>query len=284
LITNIANEIISAGGKRLRPAFVIISSKFGNPDNEKIKTIAGAIEILHTATLIHDDIVDKAKTRRGIETVFAKYGVEMALYMGDYLFTKAVLILSKNIPIENLTYIASGVKTICEGEIDQFNQKFNINISILSYLKRISRKTAGLFSAASGLGAGVSNCQKETIRALTGFGFNYGMAFQIKDDLENLNFSFENNLKPTGNDVIDGIITIPVIYAIKENHEITSELNNFYKSKSDFQKIIKLVKETKCIEQSRILMDKYLSRAENSIKILKNTSYKEILINILKTI
>jgi heptaprenyl diphosphate synthase len=286
LLTKISNEIIDSGGKRLRPALVIISAKFGDYDNLRVRSMASAIEILHTATLVHDDVIDKSKIRRGKHTVSEKYGIDMAVYVGDFLFTKSVLILSKKISIEHLNFVADGIKTICEGEVDQYNDKFKIDISIITYLKRISRKTAGLFSASAALGAYLGNCSKETIKSLTNFSFCYGMAFQIRDDIENIDLNQEKTDKPVGNDILEGIITLPVIYAMNGDPEIKDKLKYLYKNKINYHSdellsILNSVKNTSGIQKSKVLIKKYRDRGLKYLSSLKDNSYKKILIDLM---
>jgi len=142
VLQEIISGLFNAGGKRLRPAFVVIASKFGKhgkSNKKKVISIASAIEILHTATLVHDDIVDKSKIRRGHPTIFQTHGSNIALYAGDLLYTRSVLALSKDIPVDRLETIARAIKILCEGEIDQYLDRKNLNISVLSYLKSIAR-------------------------------------------------------------------------------------------------------------------------------------------------
>jgi heptaprenyl diphosphate synthase len=220
LLSDIVSELVHAGGKRLRPAFVIASAKFGKYSGKKILPIAGAFEILHTATLVHDDVIDRSKLRRGKVTVSEKYGTEMAIYTGDFLFTKAVLMLSGGIPVDKLEVVAKAIKTICEGEVDQYQERYNIDTSVMSYLKRISRKTAVLFSAACGLGAYLGKCSPAVVRRLTKFGFYYGMAFQIRDDLNDFLYDTDKTGKTVRNDIITGHVTLPMIYALRKQPRV----------------------------------------------------------------
>jgi heptaprenyl diphosphate synthase len=265
LLSDIASALVGAGGKRLRPAFVILSAKFGSYDREKVLPLAGAVEILHTATLVHDDIIDRAGTRRGIPTVSQKYGIDMAVYTGDFLFTKAVLMLSKNVSTDKLDLVARAIKTICEGEVDQFQERYDMETSILSYLKRINKKTAVLFAASCLLGAQASECGDETSKKLARFGYCFGMAFQIRDDLLDFLSDFEAIGKPVGNDLPGGVITMPVIYALRSNSRL-KEMFKGYAGKNgmlsidDFRLVKDIVRDSGGVEASTLMLDRYIDR------------------------
>lgn len=281
LLSEIINDLVSAGGKRLRPAFAIISAKFGTYDRDKVISLAGALEILHTATLVHDDVIDRAKLRRGRVTVAEKYGADMAVYTGDFLFTKAVLMLSRDISIERLDKVAQAIKTICEGEVDQFEDKYNTNTSILSYLKRINKKTAVLFTAACGLGAGITNCPEQIVKSLARFGFYYGMAFQIRDDLSDILFDTSITGKPAGSDIMKGTLTLPVIYSLRS----FSRFQDFVKgcigkkgglTPQDAIDIIEMSKECGGVEYSRKMLKSYIDRGKKALERLPANNYKTI--------
>lgn len=281
LISEAAGEIIASGGKRLRPALVILSSMFGEYDEKKVTAAAGAIEVLHTATLVHDDIIDKSATRRGRPTVSRKYGEDMAVYVGDYLFTRAILLLSGNLPVSELENIAKAVKIICEGEVDQYLDKFNIDISIMSYLKKSFRKTAILFSIACVLGAQVSGCSPQIRRALGRFGANYGMAFQIRDDINDL-VSDEKKLgKPAGSDIVRGIMTLPVIYAISKSLSLKQKIESLKGLNKEVtavdREILQIIEEKGGIKASYGLLEKYVAKGRKLLRSLPDGKSKDIL-------
>ena len=279
-LRGIISGLFQAGGKRLRPAFVIIASRFGKlkeTEKSKVISVASAIEILHTATLVHDDIIDQSRIRRGHPTVFKTHGNNIALYIGDLLYTKAVLALSKDIPVERLEAIARAIKILCEGEIDQYLERGNLNTSILSYLKSIARKTAGLFGAACASGAYLSNCSTEVSKNFARFGFNFGMAFQIRDDLHDFLTDEQITGKPFGKDISEGVITLPLIFAMREDKRII----DIYKS-ADVERIVEMVKQTSALQKTQILLDKYVSRAEKHLLKLPDNKYLSLLEELLK--
>jgi len=281
--------LFNAGGKRLRPAFVIIASKFGTPNKKKVTSIASAIEILHTATLVHDDIVDKSKIRRGHPTIYQTHGSNLALYAGDLLYTKSVLALSKNIPIDRLEAIAKAIKILCEGEIDQYLDRRNLNVSTLSYLKSIARKTAGLFGAASASGAYIAKCSQADIRNLARFGFNFGMAFQIRDDLNDFLIKEQITGKPFGKDITEGVITLPFILAIKEDSKIQAIFNDAFLdnrkvNQVEMEEIVQRVLQTNALQKTRDILDKYIARGHAYLSHLSENKHKALFAELLENL
>lgn len=294
LLTEVCRELVLSGGKRLRPAFVIISSKFGEYDGNKAIALAGALEILHTATLVHDDIIDCSKLRRGKVTVSERYGKDMAIYTGDFLFTKALILLTsyKGIDlkgIEKPELAAKAIKTICEGEVDQYQQRFDPDITVFTYLKRICRKTAVLFAAACSMGAWSAGCPEDTVKILGKFGLNYGIAFQIRDDLIDFMSDSKKEGKPVIKDINEGVITLPVIYAISKDSGMRSIINRFSNGKTglsnnDIKDILNIVNKSGGIEYSREMLDKYIERGLNEIRKLPPNKYTSIFSELIESL
>jgi heptaprenyl diphosphate synthase len=289
LLNEVVGSLVEAGGKRLRPALVILSSKYGDYVREKAIPTASAIEILHTATLVHDDIVDRAKLRRGRTTVSEKYGFDMAVYTGDFLFTKSVLMLSRNIPMEKLDIVAKGIKTICEGEVDQFQDRFNIDTSIVTYLKRITRKTAVLFGAACAIGANIAGCPETVIKSLAKFGLYYGMAFQIRDDINDFVSNQVISGKPVSNDVSKGVVTLPLIHVLRSLKGARSIIEPILEKKDamspdEIMEVVGLVKENRGIEYSGKVLEKYIDRGLKSLNTLPGSQYKNIMEELISSL
>ncbi|MFZ5988192.1 MAG: polyprenyl synthetase family protein [Bacillota bacterium] len=286
LLEEAVGSLVRAGGKRLRPAFVILASKFGRYNRRKIIPVASAVEILHTATLVHDDVIDRTKLRRGKITVSEKFGVDMAVYTGDFLYTKAVLMLSGNLPVDKLALVAKGIKMICEGEVDQYQDKYNINISVFTYLKRIIRKTAVLFSAACSLGADISGCSNRVSRKLSRFGLYYGIAFQIKDDIDNFVQLKDVLGKPVGNDIAEGVVTLPAIMGIRKKDSIRKSLYEFMNKKGnvtieELNNITEMIKDSGGIDESISLLNRYIERGLKVLGELPHSKYRKVFENII---
>lgn len=276
-------ELIHSGGKLLRPGFVIISSGFGDFEKKRACSLAAVVEMLHMATLVHDDIVDDSKLRRGNETVQSKYGKDYAVYIGDYLFCKCFKLLSENSSLKAINVDSNSMTRICFGEIEQLNSRFDSKTTVKSYLKRIAAKTAELFALSLYTGASSSGCSDMLSRKFWNIGHNIGMAFQIIDDI--LDYSGKEDVlgKSTANDLKQGILTLPVLYAAGEKNKDFIELlsKNQY-SDEDIKAIGDYVKNSKAVDKSIELAKRYSDRSIKLIKSLPDNENKDVLLEITK--
>ncbi len=280
-LEELLKTLSNAGGKRLRPAFVILSAGFGKNRDDKLLTAAAGIEILHMATLVHDDIIDDAGVRRGKPTINRLHGDKMAVYMGDYLLTRAVSLLSHAVPEKRLEQIARGIKSICEAEVEQFYSRFHSEVSLVTYLKRIGRKTAAMFSYSCAEGAFLSKTPRKFTRNLAKFGFYYGMAFQILDDILNLTQDIEKTGKPKGNDIQEGVITLPLILALRKSEEFSSSVKHMLTGRQLEQKdigwIIQEIARLGGIDEARAWIGRYVQKALKMLEPLPNKPEKKVL-------
>lgn len=280
-INDILMDIVNSNGKMLRPAFVLIAGHLGEYDSEKLFNIAAVIEMLHMSTLIHDDIVDDSPLRRGNHTIQSKYGKNYAVFMGDYLFTKCFMMLSKTSSMESMKNISRVISEICIGEIRQFSSLFSLDLSVRKYLKRISGKTATLFALSFYIGASQSNCSVELCKTLGRVGYNLGMAFQIIDDILDYKGDPKTVGKPLGNDIKEGIFTLPLIYAYIANSKLVKDLlTNTKFETSDITEIIDLCSLLGGIDKSRSLAARYTKRAFDAIKCLPDCQSKATLLGV----
>ncbi len=285
LLVQAIADTVGAGGKRLRPAMVIVSSYFGKIRQDRLVQLASAIELLHTATLIHDDVLDYSPYRRNRETVYRKYGTDMAIYCGDFLYTKALLMLADIVPANQLKIAAKAVKTICEGEVDQYRDKYVLNLSVPSYLKRISRKTAVLFGASCALGALCSKCNHSITNSLSKLGFYYGVMFQMIDDYRDYKSGDSEWGKPVYNDLSKGILTLPGIYACKNNKEIYEMVENYWrkdeKSNEELHNIISDICSSGGMEYTESYIQRYRQKAFREIEKLPKSEARDILADLI---
>lgn len=280
-IENSILDLVASGGKLLRPGFLIISGGFGKYDSDKLCNLAAVVEMLHMATLVHDDIVDDAKTRRGRETVQSKYGKDYAVFMGDILFCRCFMALSNNTSMENMKLLSEAIFNICTGEIEQLTSHFSQEVSVKKYLRRIAGKTAELFSISFFVGAAESNCSHELTNNLSRIGYDIGMAFQIIDDILDYTSTSDTIGKPAGNDLREGIFTLPLIYALDEdNTTLLPLLSKENYSDEDIQRIISTTDALGGIVKARMLAKRYTDRAFKRISKLPDCSSKDILIDI----
>jgi heptaprenyl diphosphate synthase len=271
-------DLIESGGKLLRPAFVLLGGRFGEYDQKKHTTLGAVVEMLHMATLVHDDIVDDAVLRRGRETIQSKYGKNYAVFMGDFLFSRCFTLLSNNTSMENMRMLSKVISKICVGEIEQFSSKFDPNVSTKKYLKRIDAKTATLFSISLSAGAVEAGCDKMLANKLGRIGHNIGMAFQIIDDI--LDYTGEQGVvgKPVCNDLKQGIYTLPLIHALeKDNGELKELLDRESYSDEEIRQIIATTEKYGGVEWSRKLALEYTEKAFKGIKALRDNEAKRIL-------
>ncbi|WP_195265820.1 MULTISPECIES: polyprenyl synthetase family protein [unclassified Clostridium] len=277
-IENSIIELIESGGKLLRPAFVLIGSKFGDNDIEKSIPTAAVIEMLHMATLVHDDVIDDSKLRRGQETIQSKYGKDYAVYIGDYLFCVCFKILATNNSLQAIKVDSRAMSKICMGEVNQLNSRFSMNLSVKDYLSRISGKTAELFSISLYLGAAECNADDKISKELGKIGHNLGMAFQIIDDILDYEGNDKSIKKSAANDLKQGIYTIPLIYAYKNNKAAFNDIlgKDFY-TEDEISNIVNLVKENDGIKMAKELAEKYMKKCFKGIDKLPNNEYKNIL-------
>lgn len=271
-------DLIQSGGKMIRPGFAVIASKFGNYVPERTRAMATVVEMFHMATLVHDDVIDDSKLRRGKETVQSKYGKEYAVYIGDYLFCVCFKILASTASLHSIQIDSKAMSKICLGEVEQLNSRFQKEVSVKNYLKRISGKTAELFALSLYIGAAESDCDKKLSRLFWNIGHNIGMAFQIIDDLLDYTGTDAQLGKEAGHDLRDGIYTLPLIYALENKpKDLIALLEKEELGMEDIQKIIKLTHEYGGIDKARALAKKYTNKAYSFMKRLPDNEYKVML-------
>ena len=219
-LTEVASHLIPAGGKRLRPAFLIASALSLDPAGNQSERLteemvrgAVAVELVHLGSLYHDDVMDEAETRRGIEAVNHRWGNLTAILAGDFLLAKASE-LAASLGTEVAELLAATIGRLCEGQVRELQLIYNVNRDEEQYLQAISGKTAELYATSCRIGGIVAGAQRKVIDQLTEFGHAYGMAFQIVDDILDLVATDEELGKPSGNDLREGVYTLPVIRMI----------------------------------------------------------------------
>lgn len=215
-VTSISQYLQTGGGKRLRPIMVLLCSKLFGPSSESTIRLAAVVEMIHTATLVHDDVIDFAKTRRGRPSTNAVWGNHTAVLAGDWLYMQAFQVALRERNFHVLDVLIGLTQDMVEGELLQLDRIGKIGISEADYMELVDRKTASLFSVCARLGAIVAGCDDATETRMGEFGWNLGMAFQLVDDV--LDFTSREKIlgKPVGNDLREGKVTLPLIYALKD--------------------------------------------------------------------
>ncbi|MWV44719.1 heptaprenyl diphosphate synthase [Paenibacillus sp. HJL G12] len=280
LLNETSMHLLKAGGKRLRPVFVLMGGKFGSYDLEKLKHVAVPLELIHMASLVHDDVIDDADTRRGELTVKSKWDNRIAMYTGDYIYARALMIAAQ---LENPLIHQVLSKAMVEmsiGEMEQIRDFFNTEQSVRRYLLRIRRKTALLIAISCQLGAIASDADRKTANLLYRYGYNVGMAFQIQDDLLDLCGTEKQIGKPPGSDMRQGNITLPVLYALQDaelNGPLLREISYIRErnGECDVTGAIKLIKASRGISQAEKLADRYIKKALEALERLPDNRTKK---------
>ena len=269
-LNQVIKKYFSAGGKRVRVLLLLICSKLGDFNNNKknIIRMASIVEIIHTASLIHDDIIDKAETRRGNITLNKEFGDEFALLVGDYLFS---IVLREVSEFEN-EFIHSYL-----GELIQEDGLYNLNTRRLDYLRKIKRKTAILIAFATVSGSIISGAKKEDVDSSYRFGYYLGMSYQIIDDYLDFAGGATSLGKEIGQDLVNGNITLPALIAKEKNENLFLDFNRSINLEKK-NVIIDYIKNNKDIlDETLSISQRYLDKAENSIAEINEEVNKELI-------
>ncbi|MCR4429927.1 MAG: polyprenyl synthetase family protein [Tepidanaerobacteraceae bacterium] len=280
-------EMVGAGGKRLRPVLVLASARFGRYDFEKTKPLAVAVELIHTATLVHDDIVDDSPLRRGIPSIQARLGKDVAVFAGDFIFCKVFELLTSMNNLDILRRISRVMYKICEGEMKQREDLYNTDVTFRNYVCRIQRKTALLFGLSCELGAASCGAHIKVVRALNQYGVKLGIAFQLIDDLLDVTCDEYDIGKPGGADIREGVITLPVIYALQKSlqkDELRYILQKQKQTVKDTETALEIVRDSGGVEYTRWLAGRYVEKAAGFLKNLPDIPMKKVLANIAEYI
>jgi len=277
LLSIITNYIIRRKGKQMRPMLVFLTAKLHGDVSESTFMAATLIELLHSATLIHDDVVDETYQRRGIYSINALWNSKIAVLVGDFFLSKGLLTALDNDQIGTLKIVSNAVKEMSEGELLQIEKSRKLDITEDVYFDIIRKKTATLITACTRAGAYSVEASEDEVELMREFGENLGIAFQIRDDL----FDYENNTligKPTGNDIKEKKLTLPLIFALhnsssSEKRKILSLVRRHNKNDKKIKEIIQFVKDKGGIEYTEKIMMEYGSRA---LAILDNYPDSEV--------
>ncbi|WP_138419989.1 polyprenyl synthetase family protein [Aquibacillus sediminis] len=277
-------HLIHFGGKLLRPTYSLLCAQIGpEQDKEKAIAVAAALETLHMATLVHDDVIDEANTRHCISTIHQKHDNKYAIYSGDYLFCIVFTILSRHAAsLAHLEFNARSMEKILSGELDQLNSRYREAVSVKDYLTRISGKTAQLFAVSCYSGALESKASRRQIMNAWNMGHHIGMAFQIIDDILDYQGNSETLGKPIMADIRQGLYNLPLIFAMQANK---SAFHKILKKKEaltdhDLEQLMELINHYKGVEKARKLAERYTNKALKELNKLPDGDYKHKLFDI----
>ena len=272
LIPGISSYLMSCGGKRIRPMLILLSSKLcGHETDDTVIKHGCVVEYIHAATLLHDDVVDETTVRRGKETVNAKWGSDASILVGDFLISRAILILAQDCERKIIQAVTEATKILVEGGIHEYTEARNIKVSEKHILDIIHRKTASMISVSARLGGLIANATEQQETAIISFGDDFGMAFQLMDDA--LDYDADEALlgKPPGTDFKEGHVTLPLhhLYS-KADRSLKKEIEVFVKNENitekDLQYVVGQMHKHKSIDYTVDLARFYIDRAKSHLR------------------
>jgi octaprenyl-diphosphate synthase len=286
LLNRITHYIVRRKGKQMRPMFVFLVAKMVSNGKFEERTYRGAsiIELIHTGSLVHDDVVDDSNRRRGFFSINALWKNKIAVLVGDFLFSKSLLLSLDNDDFDLLKIISNSLKDMSEGELLQIEKARKLDITEEVYFEIIRQKTATLIASCCAIGAASVGSQKEEVEKMRLFGELIGIAFQIKDDL--FDYTDAKIGKPTGIDIKEQKMTLPLIYTLnncsaKEKKWLMNSVKNHNKNKKRVKEVITFVKEKGGIEYTTTKMKEYQSKALEILETYPNSSYKDSLLTMV---
>ncbi len=280
LLTDICRHVIGAGGKRIRPGVALLSNKVvGGKNGDDIINLAASFELIHSATLIHDDINDLGEIRRGREAAYKKYGVQKALIAGDFLFVRSFR-LGGTWDSRVVQIVADAATAIAESEIVQSSREFDPTVTQDVCEKIIEGKTAKIIEAAAMVGSYLGKGSEDQVQKLAAYGLNLGMAFQIVDDILDIDGNVSQLGKSKGVDFIDGKPTLPLMFAI-EDPQFGGKLAKLFikreKTKQEVEEALRLVQKTDAVDRSYKIAKDYKSKALQNLEGIPYSVFKESL-------
>ncbi len=278
-LSEMLNHIIISGGKGIRPALTLLAGKFYDYNLSRLLPMATAVELMHTATLVHDDAIDNALVRRGKPTINKTWDEDKAVLLGDYLFAKAGEFSTITQSLQVVRLFTQTLGTISSGELNQSFNAFNLKQTRQHYFKRISSKTASLFSLATESGAILSQAPEKSIQTLKNYGYNLGIAFQVVDDILDFVGTEEEMGKPIGLDLAQGTLTLPAMLLL-ERYPEDNPVKRLFQNK-DKQKNIKLaielVRNSSIVPECYKISSEYCTKACQNLKLLPDNDSRRIL-------
>ncbi|MER1985436.1 MAG: heptaprenyl diphosphate synthase component II [Solibacillus sp.] len=277
LLNDASLHLLQAGGKRIRPIFALLAAKFGDYNIERMKNIAVPLELIHMASLVHDDVIDDSDLRRGRRTVKAEWNNRVAMYTGDFIFARALEYVTV---IENPRahqILARTMVEICNGEVIQIEDKFRLDQNLKDYFRRIKRKTALLIESSCELGAVVSGADDKMIRHLKRYGYFVGMSFQIIDDILDFTATDKQLGKPAGSDLLQGNVTLPILL-MKDDPTLAPYLQKVIAeqlTEIERMEMLDIVRQSDAINEATKLSELYLKKALAEVDALPKHPMKK---------
>ena len=280
-LTEISQYLIDAGGKRFRPIISLLAGELGSGDKEKVIDAGISVELIHLGSLYHDDVIDEATTRRGVESTNRKWNATLAILAGDYLLARSSELAADNLGLESVKLLASTYAELVVGQTKEVQFSFNTTHSTDDYLEVIGGKTASLIRTSAKLGAMAANCPDNLINSISSWAWHNGIIFQITDDILDLNSDSETLGKPAGNDILEGTYTLPVLLALeKDQKKIEDILHQVKNSEIELTEVLAEFNSDEIIEESNKFVNYHFIQSNNAIKKMENKKISDILNNL----
>ncbi|MDR3585315.1 MAG: polyprenyl synthetase family protein [Desulfosporosinus sp.] len=287
LIQQTCVSLLHSGGKRIRPLLTLYSGMCFAPLNPLMIQAAVAAELIHMASLVHDDVIDESATRRGKPTANSLHGDHAAILTGDYLFAEAFNILSTHQLLNSMKYLVEAIQAMCDGEVNQASEQFSVSVGTQHYFDRIAKKTGILLSACCQSGAILAGALPEEMTLMRDYGLNIGYAYQITDDILDISGDSESLGKPVGADLMNGNITLPILYLL-DNPIYGNWLEEIMKTRKISRQGVQSIKEaltcTGCIERAYATATQCIGNAKACLDKIPGSPYRSILIHLADSI
>ena len=285
LVSEVAHHILFAGGKRLRPLLLVLAAKLCDYRDQYAKTVASAMEYLHAATLLHDDIIDDAILRRGQKVAHSLYGNAVTVLVGDFLLARALAICADSGKIKVIHIISNLTENMSTGEVHQLMRKGDVTLTEDEYLEVIRRKTAILFQAACTVSAVIADATEKKEKALSDYGHNLGIAFQMIDDLFDYTMDTADLGKEVGADLREGKLTLPVIHALKkadsaDRDQMVKIIQNEDFTVDEFKTLVALMKKNDGIDYTLKKAAAYVEKAKEALSVFEASKTRDSLFDI----
>ena len=282
LLAEIGGYVREGGGKRVRPALLLLACRLAGYRGDRAILLASVVEFIHTATLLHDDIIDEATVRRGRRSVNSRWGNDVTVLLGDFLYTKSMSMALSQDNLKILRLLSDVTLRMIEGEILEIERNGKLEVTEDEHVDLMRRKTADLFAACTRIGAILADAGDEKERALAGYGLNLGICFQMVDDLLDFTADEKTLGKPVANDLREGKLTLPMIFLLRKAgaagaSKVRAVLEDRGFERVSREEIVRLAREHGALDEARILAERYAEAARRDLQAFDRSAYREAL-------
>tara|TARA_B100000965_G_scaffold145886_1_gene121585 strand:- start:3736 stop:4713 length:978 start_codon:yes stop_codon:yes gene_type:complete len=280
-LTEISQYLISAGGKRFRPLIALLAGELGDGDRKKVIDAGVSVELIHLGSLYHDDVIDDASTRRGVVSTNKKWNSTLSILAGDYLLARSSELAAESLGLESVKLLASTYAQLVEGQTKEVQYSYNTDHGTEDYMKIIEGKTASLIRTSARLGSMASNSKQDSITAISEWAWHNGIIFQITDDILDLSSDEQTLGKPSGNDILEGTYTLPVLIALQKNPEgIKKILDEIKDNKTNLKDVISEFNNEEIVSETKLFLKSHIKKSENAAMKIEDESIKNILLDL----